>query len=139
MKRAHFALSLVFVVGVLVGGVSTSLVWAQNKAPVTRTELQRVPLESASGHEGVMFVADFVPDGVAGRHSHPGEEFLYVLQGGVVLEPDGGQAVEVKAGGTGHQPANHIHNVRNASATEPAKVLVFLISEQGQPLAKPAP
>ena len=29
-----------------------------------------------------MFVADFVPDGVAGRHSHPGEEFLYVLQGG---------------------------------------------------------
>ena len=82
MKRAHFALSLVLVVGVLVGGVSTSLVWAQNKAPVTRTELQRVALESASGREGVMYVADFVPDGVAGRHSHPGEEFIYVLQGG---------------------------------------------------------
>jgi len=83
MKRAHFALSLVFAVGVLVGGISTSLVWAQNKAPVTQTELQRVALESASGREGVMYMADFAPGGVGGRHSHPGEEFLYVLQGGI--------------------------------------------------------
>ena len=64
MKRAHFALSLVFAVGVLVGGISTSLVWAQNKAPVTQTELQRVALESASGREGVMYMADFAPGGV---------------------------------------------------------------------------
>jgi hypothetical protein len=34
-------------------------------------------------------------------------------------------------------PAKHIHNAKNASATAPAKVLVFLVGEKGQALATP--
>src|SRR4051794_30726657 len=87
---------------------------------VTRTELMRVPIEGIEGRETVVYTADFAPGAVAPRHTHPGQEFLYVIAGGLVLEPEGMAAQTVKAGETATQPAGHAHLVRNASTTEPA-------------------
>ena len=42
-----------------------------------------------------------------------------------------------KAGAAFHNPAKIVHGAKNASTTAPAKVLVFLVSEKGQPLATP--
>jgi quercetin dioxygenase-like cupin family protein len=55
------------------------------------------------------------------------------------VEPDGHVPQALKAGDSFHNPARHVHDVRNARAGEPAKILVFLIGEKGQPLATPAP
>jgi quercetin dioxygenase-like cupin family protein len=86
-----------------------------------------------------MYVAELVPGGMAGRHDHPGPELLYVLEGALTLGPDGQSPVSLKAGESAHIPAQQLHNAKNASATGPSKVLVFLVGEEGHPLAAPVP
>jgi quercetin dioxygenase-like cupin family protein len=105
--------------------------------PVKRTELQRVALGDTPGKEGVMYIAEFAPGAVAGKHVHPGDEFGYVVEGTLTIEPEEAEAFTVKEGESFHQLANKPHNGRNGSDSEPAKVLVFLIIPKGEPLAKP--
>jgi quercetin dioxygenase-like cupin family protein len=103
--------------------------------PVKRTELQRVDVMEMEGREGVMYIAEFAPGGVAPRHFHPGPEYLYILEGTLVLEPDGHSPVTLKKGESGHQHAKGVHSAHNPSQSEQTRVLVFLISEKGEPLA----
>ena len=115
------------------------LVWvdAQAQAPaVQRTILQRGDLSTA-GHEAVMGRADFVPGAETGRHTHPGEEVSYVLEGTILLEVQGKPAVTLKAGDVLFVEAGKIHNAKN-TGTGPAKVLATYIVEKGKPLTSPA-
>jgi quercetin dioxygenase-like cupin family protein len=129
-------LALALVLGIVLGALGNRVLSAQ-QAPITRTMLQQKDIEGMAGKEAVMYVADLAPGAVAGRHFHPGPELGYVLQGTLVLEPDGHAPLTVKPGETFHNASKHIHNAKNASASEPVKVLVFLIGEKGQPLATP--
>jgi quercetin dioxygenase-like cupin family protein len=138
MKRMTFLFAVTLAVGIAVGVLGNHVLIAQ-QAPVTRTILQQQDLEGAAGREVVMYVAALGPGGVAGRHYHPGPELLYILEGALTLEHDGQSPVILKAGESAHIPAKHIHNAKNASATGPSKVLVFLVGEKGQPLATPVP
>jgi quercetin dioxygenase-like cupin family protein len=138
MKRMTCLFAVTLAVGIAVGVIGNHVLIAQ-QAPVTRTILQQKDLEGATGREVVMYVAELVPGGVAGRHYHPGPELLYILEGALTLEHDGQSPVTLKTGESAHIPAKHIHNAKNASATGPSKVLVFLVGEQGQPLATPVP
>jgi quercetin dioxygenase-like cupin family protein len=61
-----------------------------------------------------------------------------VLEGSIIVEPDGKPAQTLKQGATATQPPNQVHQARNASASEPAKVLVFVLAEKGKPLSAPA-
>jgi quercetin dioxygenase-like cupin family protein len=81
-----------------------------------------------------MYRADFIPGGALGRHFHPGPELIYVLDGVLILEQDGHPPVTLKVGDTAYLPHKHIHKAQNASTTGPAKVLVFLVGEKGQPI-----
>ena len=65
---------------------------------VTRTELQRVAVSDLPGREGVMYKAVFLPGGKASKHTHPGDEFVYVLKGTLIVEPEGKTPVTLKAG-----------------------------------------
>jgi quercetin dioxygenase-like cupin family protein len=137
MNRTRVMLVIALVVGMAVGMFGNRVLIAQQ--PVTRTILQQKDLEGAAGREVVMYRAEVVPGGVAGKHFHPGPELIYVLEGALLLEPDGHPPVTLKAGESAHMAAKHIHNAKNASTTGPAKVLVFLVGEKGQPLAIPVP
>ena len=136
MKRMTCLFAVTLAVGIAVGVIGNHVLIAQ-QAPVTRTILQQKDLEGAAGREVVMYVAELVPGGVAGKHYHPGPELLYILEGSLTLEHDGQSPVTLKGGESAHIPAKHIHNAKNASATGPSKVLVFLVGEKGQPLATP--
>ena len=125
--------------GMLAAAAAFVVVSASAQEPtVKRTELMRVPVEGLEGKEGVVYRADFAPGAVAPRHSHPGQEFIYVLEGSVVQEPDGMAAQTVKAGETTTQPTHHVHSAKNPSASEPTRVLVFMTVGKGEPLAIPA-
>jgi quercetin dioxygenase-like cupin family protein len=101
-----------------------------------RTEVQRGDL-LGTGREAVQVIAE-LPGGVAsGRHSHPGEEIAFVLEGPVVLEIDGEPARTLKTGEGFIVPAGRVHNARNAG-TAPARVLATYVVEKGKPLATPA-
>jgi quercetin dioxygenase-like cupin family protein len=112
-------------------------VCAAQKPAFTRTELQRGDVAGVAGREVVQAIAD-IPAGVsAGRHTHPGEEFGYVLEGTVVVEMDGKPAATLKAGQSFLIPAGTIHNATN-KGTATAKVLATYVVEKGKPVATPA-
>ena len=118
----------------LILGQNAANVNAQDQ-PIKRTELVRTDISDIEGREGVMYIAEVVPGGASPKHTHPGHEFLYVLEGVLVIEPEGKEPITVKQGETAQQPAGVVHLAKNGSDTEPAKVLVFLVSEKGKPLA----
>ena len=101
-----------------------------------RVELQRGDL-SVAGREVVVVRADFDPDGIVGRHTHPGEESSYIIEGTVQLEIDGKPPVISKAGDVFLIPAGVVHSAKNIGKT-PAKVLATYIVEKGKPLSSPA-
>ena len=89
------------------------------------------------GKEVIMYVAELAPGAAAGKHTHPGPEFAYILDGALTLEPEGQAPKTHKTGEVFHNAAKIAHDAKNASATAPSKVLVFLLAEKGQPLATP--
>ena len=101
-----------------------------------RVELQRGDL-SVAGREVVVVRGEFEPGAMVGRHSHPGEESTYILEGTVQLEIDGKPPVISKAGDVIFIPAGTIHSAKNIGTT-PAKVLANYIVEKGKPLSTPA-
>jgi quercetin dioxygenase-like cupin family protein len=121
-------------VGVLaVAALSMAAVVAQQPT-VERTVLQRADL-AAQGREGVMAKAVFPGAGATtGRHTHPGEEISYVLEGMLRLEVDGQPSRDLKAGDFFIIPAGKIHN---AVATGKATVLATYVVEKGKPLTTP--
>ncbi|MBI1894224.1 MAG: cupin domain-containing protein [Candidatus Rokubacteria bacterium] len=100
-----------------------------------RTILQKQDL-SAQGREGVMLVAEFAPGAAAGKHTHPGEEIGYVLEGSLVLEVEGKPAVTLKAGDVFFVEAGRVHDGKNPG-NKAAKVVSTLVVEKGKPLATP--
>ena len=116
--------------------VLTGLLGAQQPA-FKRTVLQRHDL-SVPGREVVQAVADFEPRATPGRHTHPGEEIGYVLEGTFLIEQEGKTPVTLKTGGTFLIPAGTVHNATNTGAGT-GKILATYIVEKGKPLATPAP
>jgi quercetin dioxygenase-like cupin family protein len=106
--------------------------------PIKRTELTRYDLSGVPGKEVVVYVGDLAPGANGGRHHHPGEEIVYVLQGTIVIKPDNGPPVMLRQGEMMRNPANQVHNVWNASAVAPARTYVVMVgADKGQPLAIP--
>ena len=127
--RIATATFVTLVLAGFVAGVSAQ------QAGFTRTVLQRGDL-SAPGREVVTAVAEFQPGATVGRHTHPGEEAGYILEGTVVLEQEGKPPVTLGAGQTFLIPAGTIHNATNSGPAR-ARVLATYIVEKGKPLATP--
>jgi quercetin dioxygenase-like cupin family protein len=105
------------------------------QAGFKRTVLQQGNL-SAPGREVVQAIAEFQPGATVGRHTHPGEEIGYILEGAIVLEQEGKPAVTLGAGKTFLIPSGTVHNATNSSSSQ-ARVLATYIVEKGKPLATP--
>ena len=86
---------------------------------------------SVPGREAVTAIAEFQPGGTVGRHTHPGEEIGYILEGSIVLEQDGKPAVTLTAGKTFFIPTGTVHNATNKGSS-PARVLANYVVESGQ-------
>jgi quercetin dioxygenase-like cupin family protein len=114
----------------IVAGVSAQ------QAGFKRTVIQQADL-STPGREATTAIAEFQPGATVGRHTHPGEEIGYILEGTIVLEQDGKPAVTLGAGKTFFIPPGTVHNATNNGKTQ-ARVLANYIVEKGKPLATPA-
>jgi quercetin dioxygenase-like cupin family protein len=127
-KNIIFKSTVVFALVALVGAAT---VIAQ-RTGVSRTTLQRHDL-SMQGHEVVQVRIDFSPGTAFGKHSHPGEEIIYVLKGLIEYKVEGNPPVMLKAGDVLFIPARTIHSARNA-ASENASELATYVVEKGKPL-----
>ena len=101
-----------------------------------RTVLQQMDI-SVPGREVVSAIAEFQPGVSVGRHTHPGEEAGYILEGTLLLEFDGKPPVTLGPGKTFFIPAGAIHNATNKGSGT-ARVLATYVVEKGKPLATPA-
>lgn len=102
------------------------------------TPLMSEVLTDISGKEGLMITVEYAPGGSSPIHRHNAHAFLYVLEGSVVMQVQGGKQVTLTPGQTWHEGPNDIHAVsRNASNTAPAKFLVVLVKETGAPVVVP--
>lgn len=97
------------------------------------------PLAGVDGKEGSMAIVEYAPGASSPAHRHNANVFVYVLEGSVVMQVNGGEETTLTAGQTFYESPADVHTVsRNASATEPAKFLVFFVKDEGAPTAAPA-
>ena len=119
----------------LLAAGAISAVFAQAPA-FKRTVLQTVEM-SIAGREAVTAKAE-LPAGVSsGRHTHPGEEIGYLIEGSVTIEIDGGQSRTLKAGEAFAIPAGKVHSATNTGTAQATIVSTYIV-EKGKPLATPA-
>jgi quercetin dioxygenase-like cupin family protein len=100
----------------------------------------RTPLSdnamSVAGRHGVMARVEIDGGVSSGRHTHPGEEFGYVLEGTFDVTIDGKPVQHLKAGDHFFIPANAVHEGKNVG-TAKARVVSTYVVEVGKPLATP--
>src|SRR5262245_15980631 len=102
-------------------------------------QLMQKELSDIPGKEVLMLTVEWPPNGADPVHRHNAHGFIYVLEGSVVMQVKGGQPVTLTAGQTFYEGPQDIHAVgRNASKTQPAKILVLLLKDKGAPAVVPA-
>jgi quercetin dioxygenase-like cupin family protein len=115
----------------LLGLCITSTVSAQQSG-IKRTDLQRYDL-SVPGYETVQARIDFDAHTAFGKHSHPGEEVIYVLDGELEYEVEGKAPITLKAGEVLFIPAGVVHAARNNSHTKASELATYIV-EKGKPV-----
>jgi len=91
-------------------------------------------LPDVPGKEGMIELVEFAPGESSEIHRHNADLFVYVLEGTVVTQLEGEAPQTLQAGDVFTEKPTDIHLVsRNASATKPAKLLVFFVKATGAP------
>ena len=122
--------------GLALIAVATVIATLGAQSGFSRVVLQDQPL-SAPGRHAVSARADFAPGANAGRHTHPGEEIGYILEGTVELSVEGRATVSLRQGDVFFIPSGVPHDGHNRG-TGKAAILSTFVAEQNQPLATPA-
>jgi quercetin dioxygenase-like cupin family protein len=117
----------------LAGGVALHTAFAQQPG-VRRTELQRHDL-SVPGREVVQVRVELDPGVAFGRHRHPGEEIVNVLEGSLEYEVEGRPPVTLRAGGVLFIPAGTVHAAKNVGRGNAAELATYIV-EKGKPLVQ---
>ena len=124
----------------LIMGVATLIVGSglapdpaqAQQAGTKRTDLRRHDL-SSPGREVIQVRVDFDPGYVSPRHTHPGEEIIYVLEGTLEYEVEGKPTVTVKPGDVLFVPAGTVHAAKNVGSDNGAELATYVV-EKGKPL-----
>jgi quercetin dioxygenase-like cupin family protein len=136
-SHSHAVLALAVIAGAMAIGPAVS---QQQPAPATKVSaLLKQAIAELPGREIVMVTLDIPPGGGSGPHRHPGHHiFGYVLEGSYRIKLDDGAERTLTKGETFHEAPGQLHAVSaNASQTEPAKVLAFIVAEAGKPITVP--
>lgn len=124
------SMSLVFAAAI------TGVLYSQASG-LKRTIVEKADV-AAPGHETVVARVELAAGIKAGRHTHPGDEISYILEGEGEILIEGKPPRKVKAGDGFVIPAGAKHDAHNTGNTT-LKLLGVYVVEKGKPLASPAP
>jgi len=125
--------------------LAAGLIWtnpaaAEQNPPAATSQTQgikRIPLQRfdvpGTAYETVIGLAEIAPNVAIGRHTHPGPESGYVIEGGFELLIEGQPPRLLKAGESYKVPPQTIHDAKTGS--DGARVIATYVVEKGQPLA----
>ncbi|WP_029269924.1 cupin domain-containing protein [Flavobacterium sp. KJJ] len=99
---------------------------------IKRTDLQKHDI-SVAGKETVQARIDFEPHVAFGKHSHPGEEIIYVLEGTLEYQIEDQKPIVLTAGEVLFIPAGQIHSAQNHSNTKASELATYIV-EKGKPI-----
>ena len=101
--------------------------------PLMTRDLAGIP-----GKEAVVLTVEVGPGQASKPHRHDANVFVYVLEGSLIMQVKGGAPVTLHPGDTYYENPTDIHTVsQNASKTEPARFLVFIVKDKGAPVTRP--
>jgi quercetin dioxygenase-like cupin family protein len=112
-------------------------------APAAAQQTRATPLMSQdltgiSGKEGIVLTVEYAPGAGGDVHRHNAHVFVYVLEGSIVMQVQGGQEVTLGPGQTFYENPGDVHTVgRNASTAKSAKFVVFMVKDKGAPVSVP--
>ena len=135
MSKMLLALALVLTfTGVQAFGGANDQTGARRTRAGTVTRLMTKDLPDVPGKEGMVQTVDFALGEVSKPHRHNADLFVYVLEGSIITQVKGGSPQTVHAGDVFYESPTDVHTVsRNASQTQPAKLLVFYVKAKGAP------
>jgi quercetin dioxygenase-like cupin family protein len=120
-------------VALVIAGSGLGLHVTQAQQPgVTRTDVVRHDLD-VPGRELIQVRVDFGQGAAFGKHSHPGAEIAYVLEGTLEYRLEGQPPVTLKAGEAVFIPAGAIHAARNVGTGKATELATYIV-EKGKPL-----
>ena len=102
------------------------------KSGITRTDLQKHDL-SILGRETIQARIDFEAHSAFGKHSHPGEEIIYVLEGSLEYQLEGEAPITLKAGEVLFVPAGKVHSAKNNTNVKASELATYIV-EKGKPI-----
>jgi quercetin dioxygenase-like cupin family protein len=140
MKRKYLLVGIALAAGAVLGFSANRMLSAQEPLKSGKV-LQRTELTSAKGMEAILVLRELPAGTESGKHTQSGNEIVYVLDGSLTLEIQGKPPATLKTGEAFTTAAGEVHNVKNASASAPAKALAFYIAKKGarlEDLAVPA-
>jgi quercetin dioxygenase-like cupin family protein len=129
-KRKKITMLVIIILGLIVLLFPSNAIAQQSG--IKRTELQRHDL-SAPGREAIQVRIDFEPGAAFGRHSHPGEEMIYVIEGSLEYEVEGQPPVTLRAGEVLFIPAGTIHAAKNSGKSTGVELATYIV-EKGKPV-----
>ena len=102
------------------------------------TQVLSKDLTDFPGKEGLMLTVEYPPGGADPIHRHNAHAFVYVLEGSIVMQLQGGKETTLTPGQTFYEGPDDVHVVgRNASQIKPAKFVVLLVKDKGAPALVP--
>ena len=118
-------------IAVAVGVLCLGMTGAARQQPALK-EIVRSDL-SIPGREVIQMLIELPAAGASGgKHTHPGEELVYLIEGSVRFEIDGQPSVVKNSGEAIVLPTGRPHYAANVG-TGPARAVTTYIVEKGQP------
>lgn len=135
MRFAHTIFCLGLLLTIAGGALAHDPAAAETVRPILRQSLPDVP-----GKQATMLTVSYEPGQASAPHFHHGSVFAYVLEGSVVSQLEGAAAQTYTQGQSWYEPPRAHHLVsRNASDSQPAKLLVWLLGREGEPVKAALP
>lgn len=117
-------------------GLTATRVAAQPAGGLTRT-LVRQEAVPGTNYVTMQMLIEIAPNFTVGRHTHPGHEATYVVEGSVELQVQGQPNRMVGPGDSFLVPAAVPHAARTGAAK--VKLFATYVVDKDKPLATPAP
>jgi len=127
--------NLLFLLPLLVSVVAFA---ADTPARTVAKSLVVQDLPQFPGKEATILTVEYPPGVASPAHRHDAEVFVYVLEGSVIMQVDGAPPETLGVGQTFHEAPNDVHRTSaNASKTQSAKILLFMVKDKGKAITTP--
>jgi quercetin dioxygenase-like cupin family protein len=131
----HISFVLLAMMAVILIGFQYSYAAEREYKPkVKATTLVETPLAGVEGKTVIIKHFELPPGHVGGKHFHSGPVFVYVLEGKLTIDTENAGRQSISAGELYQEPIGNTMQARNLSATEPTKIIVFQVGDEGKPM-----